>query len=55
MVSKTGKKQGRGPCDRMRPSRPPGAYFLYAQKVTKDAQEADGFLTSFPVGKRDSR
>ena len=27
-------------------------YFLCAQKVPKDAQEAHGFLTSFPVGKR---
>ena len=31
---------------------PPAGYFLLAQKVPKDAQETDGFLTSFPVDKR---
>ena len=35
---------------------PPAGYFLCAQKVTKDAQDAqetDGFLTSFPADKWD--
>ena len=31
--------------------RPPAGYFLLAQKVPKDAQETDGFLTSFSAGK----
>ena len=34
---------------------PPAGYFLLAQKVTKDAHETDGFVTSFPAGKRDFR
>ena len=31
---------------------PPAGDFLLAQKVTKDAHETNGFVTSFSVGKR---
>ena len=34
---------------------PPAGDFLLAQKVTKDAHETNGFVTSFPVDKRDFR